>query len=78
MLNLGKRGIVKQNYTYYISVPRIWLENHGIKKRDKVQIFIDNDRNLVIKAILMKNKNIILTREEEKKNEERRPNNFSQ
>jgi bifunctional DNA-binding transcriptional regulator/antitoxin component of YhaV-PrlF toxin-antitoxin module len=48
-LNMGPRTIRKVNYTYIISVPKVWLDNVGAKVGDCVQTEITEQGDLLIR-----------------------------
>lgn len=49
MFEFGKRKIIAVHYTRYISLPKEWLRNHDLKKGDKLEIFLTDEGNLLIK-----------------------------
>lgn len=50
-IDFGRRKICKVNYSFTISLPKIWAENAKIKENDFVQLFMNKDRSLVIKPL---------------------------
>lgn len=47
-ISLGKRRICKVNYSFTISLPKVWIENAAIKEKDFVQLTMKG-KSLVIK-----------------------------
>lgn len=47
-MGMGRRIIVI-NQSFFISLPKIWLENMGLKKRDKIIMEINNEGHLILK-----------------------------
>jgi hypothetical protein len=48
-VNLGTRKLSKTNYTYVISIPKVWVDNVGIKENELLSLFMTDKRDLVIK-----------------------------
>lgn len=46
---LGTRKICKVNYSYSISLPKVWLDNAGLKQNELVSLYMNNKNELVIK-----------------------------
>lgn len=49
-IKLGRRKICAINYTRTVSLPKVWLENVGLKPNDMVELGMNDDGSLVIKA----------------------------
>ena len=46
---LGPRKICKVNYSYTISLPKIWLDNAGLKENELVSLYMNNKNDLILK-----------------------------
>ena len=46
---LGTRKICKVNYSYSISLPKIWLDNAGLKENKLVSLYMNNKKELVLR-----------------------------
>lgn len=47
--SFGMRKIQKSNYSYWITLPLAWLENHKLEKNSEIIIEMNNERHLIIK-----------------------------
>lgn len=48
--SFGRRRITKVNYTYLISLPKVWLENKKLEVGDELElVMVDN--SLVLKTV---------------------------
>ena len=48
-VNLGTRKLSKTNYTYIISIPKIWVDNVCVKENELLSLFMTDKKDLVIK-----------------------------
>ena len=51
MFNLGTRKLQKLNAGFYINTPLDWVNHHGLKVHEKVEVRIDSENNLIISPI---------------------------
>ena len=51
MLKLGKRRIWAVNYSRAVTLPLVWVRNSDLDKGDKVEMAMDMDGNLILKAV---------------------------
>ena len=47
-VNLGIRKLNKTNYTYTLSVPKVWANNAGVKENDPLRLWMDEKKRLII------------------------------
>ena len=36
-------------FSFYVNLPKVWLQHHKIKKRDLISMEIDENQNLILK-----------------------------
>lgn len=54
MLKLKQRSIMQlSDYCFAVTIPKIWLDSHGLSKKNKLDMYIDNDSNLVLKPAIV-------------------------
>jgi len=46
---LGKRKIQRLKYSFFVSIPKIWLENRGLQKGSTVELEVDDRGDLVVR-----------------------------
>lgn len=54
-IKLGERSVQQIHNSFYLCLPKIFIDNHSIKKLQKVETCLDSDKNLLIKPIGSKN-----------------------
>ena len=47
-IELGNRKINKINYTYPISIPKVWVDNAQVKENDQLHLWMDDKKRLII------------------------------
>jgi len=47
-VDLGTRKICKVNYSFTISLPKVWLDNAGLKENELVSLYMNNKNNLIL------------------------------
>ena len=47
-IELGNRKINKINYTYTISIPKVWVDNAQVKENDQLHLWMDDKKRLII------------------------------
>lgn len=47
----NKRKIVNLNYSFWVSLPMIWIRNHNIGKGDQVLPILQENGDLVLRPI---------------------------
>jgi len=47
-VDLGTRNICKVNYSFTISLPKVWLDNAGLKENELVSLYMNNKNNLIL------------------------------
>lgn len=50
MLKLGKRRIWAVNYSRAVTLPLIWVENMGLKRGDEVEMKMNTNGELILRA----------------------------
>ena len=40
------------DYSFAVTIPKIWLNSQGLSKKDKLDMYIDDDSNLVLKPAI--------------------------
>lgn len=48
-IQLGIRKLSKQNYSWILTIPDVWVKNCGIQQNELVIFQMDKDNNLIIK-----------------------------
>jgi len=48
-LVLGTRKLSKQNYSWILTIPPVWVKNCGIETNELVVFLMDEHNNLIIK-----------------------------
>ncbi len=51
MFKIGKRKIQEITGSKYVSIPKVWVENVGLVKGDRVECFLGENEELIIKKI---------------------------
>jgi len=49
LIELGTRKLSKQNYSWILTIPDVWVKNSGIKQNELVVFLMDDKNNLIIK-----------------------------
>lgn len=49
LIELGTRKLSRQNYSWILTIPDVWVKNAGIQQNELVQFLMDDDNNLIIK-----------------------------
>ena len=49
VLKLKERKVIKINYSHLITLPKIWIENCGLKKGDKIDFEILENKDLLLR-----------------------------
>lgn len=49
MFKLGTRKIQRVRYSFYAALPPKWVEHWGLNRTSKVELFMDDQHNLVVK-----------------------------
>ena len=47
------RKVTKYNTAYYLNLPRIWIENHHIEKKQPLIVVLKEDGNLEIMKLVV-------------------------
>ena len=50
-IQFENRRIRRVNYTFAISLPKIWMKTMGLKERDIVRLEMGEDGSLIIKPV---------------------------
>ena len=56
IFRFGRRKVCKVNYTRTVSLPKVWLENVGLKPNDLVEMTMQEDGSLTIKPAKQEDK----------------------
>jgi len=48
-IELGTRKLSRQNYSWILTIPDVWVKNSGMQQNEIVQFLMDKDNNLIIK-----------------------------
>ena len=57
-IELGTRKINKVNYTYAISIPKVWIENAQVKENDLLHLWMDDKKRLIIEPEEVKDEKV--------------------
>lgn len=49
LIELGTRKLSKQNYSWILTIPDVWVKNSGIEQNELVVFLMDDKNNLIIK-----------------------------
>ncbi len=49
LIDVGTRKLSKQNYSWVLTIPDVWVKNSGIKQNEAVVFLMDDKNNLIIK-----------------------------
>jgi hypothetical protein len=48
-IELGTRKLSKQNYSWVLTIPDVWVKNSGLEQNELVVFLMDDRHNLIIK-----------------------------
>lgn len=51
MFELGERKLQGVRRAIILTIPRVWVLNHGLQKQDLVNITVGDDGSLIIKPV---------------------------
>lgn len=49
LIDLGTRKLSKQNYSWILTIPNVWVQNSAIQENELVVFLMDDQNNLIIK-----------------------------
>ena len=50
-IKLGQRKLYKVNYSHTVTLPKIWVDNAGLKENDFVEFTMLEDGSLLVQAV---------------------------
>ncbi len=48
-IELGTRKLSRQNYSWILTIPDVWVKNSGMQQNEMVVFLMDEKNNLIIK-----------------------------
>lgn len=48
-IELGTRKLSRQNYSWILTIPDVWVKNSGMQQNEMVVFLMDENNNLIIK-----------------------------
>lgn len=52
VIKLGRYKLQRLRRSYYLAIPKVWVESKNLKKGSELEILLDSDGNLLIKSVL--------------------------